>query len=258
MKVNKEQTKHKIGKLNIKDRNEEIKSFKFSKKLIKELNFDNKDMYIVPIRRNGLTGSGQLHCCHENVSSLVLRFGGKKVYGYMLNKDEWTNEQGQVFYTESWTGHSVWETPEGNLVDVTLGQTRTGIESFRFIKLNSITPEDKTDLRYFGDFMCTQKGEIYDSSIDGFNFTFSEVMAVLEGRSHAKPMSKKVLKLCLKPMFYRQEKLHGDEWTDYSNFSNKSIGTGKTISEIPVKEEYKHIFNLSCELSNGSTQKRFM
>jgi len=65
----------------------------------------------VPERKRGMTSSGKKYNCHMNVRTLTERYGGKEVLGYMVqsyrNKD-----------LRLWS-HSVWNTPENKLVDVT-------------------------------------------------------------------------------------------------------------------------------------------
>jgi len=48
------------------NKKETIKAL-YSTKLIKKLNWDIKDSFMVPIRTKGITGSGQLGKCHQNV-----------------------------------------------------------------------------------------------------------------------------------------------------------------------------------------------
>lgn len=86
----------------------------------------------VPIRRRGMTGSGTPKKCHSNVRLLVKKYGGKVVLGYTLNYTATTD--GCIHFLH----HSVWETPEGNIVDVTyhlLGQS-----SFPFVSLKKFNP----------------------------------------------------------------------------------------------------------------------
>lgn len=64
----------------------------------------------VKVRKNGVTASGLPNECHGNVTFMVDNYGGKQVIGYMLTKFD-----GEVHLSH----HSVWETPEGKLADVT-------------------------------------------------------------------------------------------------------------------------------------------
>ena len=64
----------------------------------------------------GLTGNMPELRCHQNVDYLVKRVGGSRVTGWHLSKDT----QGYIL-----SHHSVWRTPEGMLVDVTLKECST-------------------------------------------------------------------------------------------------------------------------------------
>jgi len=70
----------------------------------------------VPIRTNGLTGSGLYRRCHQNVSGLVKRIGGKRLQGYIVTGFQIDEGFGKLI---SFIHHSVWITPEGKCVDVT-------------------------------------------------------------------------------------------------------------------------------------------
>ena len=63
------------------------------------------------VRTKDKTGNMLPSKCHENVAYLVSHYGGRHVLGYEISVcDETTT---QVI------SHSVWETPEGDIVDVT-------------------------------------------------------------------------------------------------------------------------------------------
>lgn len=64
----------------------------------------------VKVRKNGVTASGLPNECHGNVTFMVDNYGGNQVIGYMLTKHD-----GEIHLSH----HSVWETPEGKLADVT-------------------------------------------------------------------------------------------------------------------------------------------
>lgn len=70
----------------------------------------------VPKRTRGITSSGRPNNCHENARMCAEMFGGRKVTGYGVHIHKmWTNDGCDItqFYH-----HSVWETPEGKLVDI--------------------------------------------------------------------------------------------------------------------------------------------
>jgi hypothetical protein len=68
---------------------------------------------LVAIRKVGMTGSGKKYDCHSNVSKLVALYGGSDIRGYEVKYDE-------EYKTFCFNPHSIWKTPEGKLVDVTL------------------------------------------------------------------------------------------------------------------------------------------
>ncbi len=73
-----------------------------------------KALLSVPIRKTGLTGSLPYGRCHHNVSFLQERYGGETVLGFAILEED----------TFFWCiPHSVWKTPEGKYVDVTLKMT---------------------------------------------------------------------------------------------------------------------------------------
>jgi hypothetical protein len=77
----------------------------------------------VPIRKRGMTGSGLSGQCHSNVRLLTKTYGGRKVLGFAVIKDASNMPVPKriPFCDESifFLHHSVWETPEGEMVDVT-------------------------------------------------------------------------------------------------------------------------------------------
>ena len=64
----------------------------------------------VPERKRGMTSSGKEYRCHMNVRTISHRYGGKEVLGYMVM---YKNNKLRLW------SHSVWNTPENKLVDVT-------------------------------------------------------------------------------------------------------------------------------------------
>ena len=101
----------------------------------------------VPVRLNGKTGRGVIGQCHSNVAELVERIGGKVVRGYMLNRLQNVNMTAFIW-------HSVWETPEGNLVDVTVNSTKDyqEIKEIQFIPVVTFDPSEK-DYYFITDFI---------------------------------------------------------------------------------------------------------
>jgi hypothetical protein len=68
----------------------------------------------VPIRKKGFTGRMPSGNCHSNVNYLINTIGGRRVTGYHIRKPKLPNKDGYCLFH-----HSVWESPEGKLVDVT-------------------------------------------------------------------------------------------------------------------------------------------
>jgi len=71
--------------------------------------------YLIPVRRNCLTGSGKIHGCHANSYALAKRFGGESINGYAISLRTENDKLHSILFTD----HSVWKTPENKLVDVT-------------------------------------------------------------------------------------------------------------------------------------------
>lgn len=253
-----------LGKFDIKIKNETIKVL-YSKKLLDKLGWDKRDWFIVPIRMEGLTGSGQLGKCHQNVRSLVLRFGGRCVFGYALAIDHFISPEGKVCSIEKWYHHTVWETPEGKIVDVTWNQSsfvQNGIDRFLFIALDYYTPNSKKYIRAFGNIIVRQDKRVYESNNDqkmnniklnGHNkVDFSIAIGEREDLFLNYGMGvKKFLKLNIQTYF----KVGPELWYDYSKFSQSSIGTGKKLTEFLPKDEYKEIFYDSQSIVSEKLKK---
>lgn len=113
----------------------EMRSIKSVKELRRTWNFC-KSMGItqvmgVPVRKKGMTSSGIKHDCHWNVRLLTKRYGGKTVLGYKVT----LVPQDRVILFHH---HSVWETPEGQVVDVTDGERDE--DTFSFLPLAKYDP----------------------------------------------------------------------------------------------------------------------
>jgi hypothetical protein len=77
-------------------------------------------------RKNGMTSSMKPNGCHSNVRILVERCGGKQLLGYMIcgggglfDTEQNGEEPFQMVY------HSVWITPEGEVIEPTLSNYQT-------------------------------------------------------------------------------------------------------------------------------------
>ena len=102
----------------------------------------------VKVRKVGKTAQGIKNRCHNNVCEIVQYLGGKQVTGFVFTrKDE--NEFTQMI------GHSVWLTPEGKYVDVTLGKESRN-DYITFIPVITFDPlteyfQSDTDIIVFDD-----------------------------------------------------------------------------------------------------------
>ena len=114
----------KEGYIDLSDEENLKNSLRKVRHLIKHLNLPSKPKK-VKIRKRGVTSCGLPNDCHFNVLYFVKKYGGKRVLGYSLESEHISNRENKygVFSEDDIMHgifhHSVWETPEGNLVDVT-------------------------------------------------------------------------------------------------------------------------------------------
>lgn len=80
----------------------------YMKKIISKMGLPNPIK--VPIRKRGMTSSGMEYNCHSNVVTIISVYGGKRMIGYNIGEKE-----GRM----NLMSHSLWITPENELVDVT-------------------------------------------------------------------------------------------------------------------------------------------
>jgi len=139
--------------------------------IIRLLNLPTKPVK-VKIRKNGITSCGLPNDCHYNVAYFVKKFGGRRVAGYLLESQR--EDTQPVSITNIQTGdtlrlpildghekdirhsiyhHSVWETPEGKLVDVTNKGYGTKSEFVYFLPLSYLNPSVEHHI-IDGDFDC--------------------------------------------------------------------------------------------------------
>lgn len=82
-------------------------------------------LYDVRSRKRGITSSGKPNRCHANVVLAVKAFGGKRIWGWSICCDlsaDAPNEYLMLF------SHSIWETPEGEWVDLTKSSDIEGVD----------------------------------------------------------------------------------------------------------------------------------
>jgi len=84
--------------------------------------FSGDECYLVRRRKKGLTGKGIQGNCHFNVQGWVDKIGGERLSGWLLYRNRLLINRGLWM----WTFHSLWKTPEGQVVDVTQDSTYEG------------------------------------------------------------------------------------------------------------------------------------
>jgi hypothetical protein len=84
--------------------------------------FTGQDCFLIKRRKTGLTGQGVQGNCHFNVKRWVDKVGGKRISGWLLYRNRTLLSKGLWV----WSFHSVWQTPEGAVVDVTQDATYSG------------------------------------------------------------------------------------------------------------------------------------
>ena len=77
--------------------------------------FSGDECYLVRRRKKGLTGKGIQGNCHFNVQGWVDKIGGERLSGWLLYRNRSLINKGIWV----WIFHSLWKTPEGQVVDVT-------------------------------------------------------------------------------------------------------------------------------------------
>ena len=173
-------------------------------------------MYNVEIRKNGLTGSGKLGECHTNVTKLVLLYGGEKVHGIAITvADDFI----------SFSYHSVWQTPENELVDVTWAKETDkllSVDSFYFVPTDYMPSFDIVVKRTSNEILL----------LDRYNFrTVFDLV----------PIRKKVLRnkrftntffTPFKPLEDVTRLLQFDDMRTLDSFTEPSSATGKHFRDI--------------------------
>ena len=188
----------------------DLRKVKFFTKYLKMGN-----VKLVPIRRRGMTGSGRKLDCHSNVSKLVHTYGGYDVRGYYVEY----NEPSKTF---CFSPHSVWETPEGKLVEVTLHHWEGDFVNF-FPLHKSVSSKD--GYHYSNTLIYVPEG-----GPNPIRFNVSDEKGVPEVHVSRREVNSGKVRIEYfwgstdKPYFEEHpEKLDGD----YVSFSNPSISTGK-------------------------------
>ena len=84
--------------------------------------FSGEECYLIRRRKKGLTGKGIQGNCHFNVQGWVDKIGGERLTGWLLYRNRSLINKGLWV----WIFHSLWKTPEGQVVDVTQDSTYEG------------------------------------------------------------------------------------------------------------------------------------
>ena len=96
-------------------------------------------------RKKGLTSSGIPNLCHGNVAKIVKVYGGKHLWGVSVRRMEYGEAvvhptmKGNVGCTHVYQ-HSIWVTPEGKLVDVTMTPYNKNKHNFTYDDENLFIP----------------------------------------------------------------------------------------------------------------------
>ena len=98
-------------------------------------NFKSTNWTRVKIRKNGITSRGGVHMCHLSCVYMSLMYGGRVVVGLHFQHSK------NLTALES---HSVWENPEGELVDVT--RKWTGDDEVGFLPIKYYDPRKEVIL----------------------------------------------------------------------------------------------------------------
>ena len=169
----------------------------------------------VPQRKNGMTSSGKVNCCHPNVQLLVDTYGGERLVGYMVDSTPFPH----IGLLTELLFHSVWITPEGKLVDVTKKKTKP-------TELRVIEVEE--DVQYF---IPVAKGDV----------VLKDVRAKVNFQKHGYEIGAYPEPLVqtrwnnptLKDLFVSRKgiaDMFGENWKSGGGFSLPSILTGKYLS----------------------------
>ena len=123
-------------------------------------------------RKNGMTSSMKPNGCHSNVRILVEQVGGKQLLGYMICKED--KLPFQIYY------HSVWITPEGEVIDPTSSKDETKNEKeYKYFSPVYIYQDDgfwidgmdiilSNDLVKSGFYICNENYDGSGENDDGF------------------------------------------------------------------------------------------
>ena len=81
--------------------------------------FTQHDCYLIRKRKRGATSKGEKGNCHLNVQEWVDKKGGRRIPCWMLYRSRALTSKGLWI----WIFHSVWQSPENDISDVTLNES---------------------------------------------------------------------------------------------------------------------------------------
>lgn len=110
----------------------------------------------VKIRKKGFSSRLPEGNCHSNVMYMVSKYGGRQVTGYAIHDETIVGMRGRQ---ESIHHHSIWETPEGKLVDVTYSWKDT--DEFLFAVIDRKSKDNQVLFPQFNFFITSKDKMCY-------------------------------------------------------------------------------------------------
>ena len=194
------------------------------KKILEKMGLDKVDLLSVKRRNKGLTSSGIGGNCHSNVRKLVELIGGKQIVGYGIQ----TNVRNHTFGYErclQFYGHSVWMTPEGEVIDPTESANSYKYDTTNFIPI-----------------MVYQEDYVWTDQIDYlFPEEFERSGYILQGDIGQSHNDMRITFESLSSeMTYTTKKYTEEEFKQHIRYENggftkPSSSTGKTFDELLVE-----------------------
>ena len=202
------------------------------KKILEKIGLGN--IISVKRRNKGLTSSGIGGECHSNVRKLVKLFGGKQLVGYGVQTNVgYEGERCVQFYN-----HSVWITPEGQVIDPT-----KSVSSHKYNVTNFIPV-----VVYQEDNVWTQPMDLM------FPENFEDRVYILQcDEIHPEDMRLPYDSLCWKTTIataqLTDEQLNS-VFNQRGGFSLPSLSTGKTYDELVQEQILSNIVFMDKKMLN--------
>jgi len=124
--------------------------------------------------------------CHLNVQKLIKRFGGKQIYGWQLVRDNNLVEKGIWI----WIFHSIWEKPNGELIDTTKNDIYKNM-NFNTFWIDSNREADTNEGTAYNSIVIFSDNRIADFSSHLFNCNINkgEIYWTLPSMSNIRTMN---------------------------------------------------------------------